>query len=317
MALRTPILITGASGFIGANLLRRLTTRVPKKDLHVLLRKQSNTWRVDDILKKTSVHIADLRDKKASDALIKKIKPRTIFHLAAHGAYPSQQQDEDEIIQTNIISTFNLFQSCLAQGFDAFVNTGSSSEYGAKTKPMRETDSLEPVIPYAVSKAWATLYAEYLTRTQKAPIITLRPFGIYGYYEPQGRLVPNIILALMRGEQPRLASPTTARDFVFVEDMVDAYLNAASRPTAGTIFNIGSGKQTTIKELFIRIQNIMRTDIEPIWDTRVRRSFDTTRWVADVSRAKAALKWKADTKLEDGLARTIHWFKKNRALYHA
>src|SRR3989344_846287 len=168
MSLRTPILLTGGAGFVGSTLLRRLVREAPPKKLHVLLQKNSDCWRIGDILKKVSVHFVDLRLPRAVDALVQKVKPRTIFHLATHGAYPAQQYDEKEILATNVDATFNLMRSCLAQGCDAFVNTGSSSEYGLKDKPMKESDVLEPTTAYGTSKAWATLYGQYLARREEA-----------------------------------------------------------------------------------------------------------------------------------------------------
>lgn len=324
MTLQTPILITGASGFVGANLLRRLIEEMPSQKVHVLLRKSSNTWRIDDALKKVSTHVVDLQDQLKINRLVQKIKPRTIFHLAAHGAYPYQQLGEKEIIDTNVICTFNLIQACLRTGFNAFINTGSSSEYGINQKPMSEGDLLTPITAYGVSKAWATLYGQYLALAQKVPITTLRLFGVYGFYEPLGRLVPNIILSLLKKEQPTLIASHFARDFVFVDDVVDAYLSAAENcsqliPRSGIvpqfIFNIGSGRQTTLKEIFYFIKDIIRIDIEPIWDNHANHSFDTDRRIADIEMAKIHLGWEPKTNLDNGLQQTVDWFKKNISLY--
>ncbi|MCL5072001.1 MAG: NAD-dependent epimerase/dehydratase family protein, partial [Actinobacteria bacterium] len=199
-------MITGASGFVGANLLRKLITKVPPQKIHVLLRKNSNTWRINDLLDKVSVHILDLRNPSTANRLARTIKPKIIFHLATHGAYPYQQLDEKEITDTNIICTFNLMQACTKVGFAAFINTGSSSEYGINKKPMSEDDKLAPITSYGVSKAWATLYGDYLSFTKEVHIITLRLFGVYGFYEPQGRLIPNVILSLLKNKQPTISS---------------------------------------------------------------------------------------------------------------
>ncbi len=317
MSLRTPILITGGSGFVGSNLLRRLIQETPPKKIHVLLRKNSKTWRINDLLKKVNmaVHVVDLRNQRATDRLVREIKPKTIFHLATHGAYPSEQYDEKEIIETNIISTFNLLRGCLKYGFDAFVNTGSSSEYGLKSKPMRESDILNPLSAYGASKAWATLYGQYLASDQKTPIITLRPFSVYGFYEPLGRLIPNVITSLLRDKSPQLAPPDTARDFVFVDDVINAYFKAAQKPYAGKVFNIGGGKQVTIKEIFSITKAIINVDVQPLWNKKMARSFDTNRWVADITLAEKQLGWKPKTNLRDGLRQTVQWFKNNISLY--
>ena len=315
--MKSPVLITGASGFVGSNLLRRLITEISPKKIHVLLRRGSDTWRIKDLLPKVSVHMADLKTQSAADALVQTVRPKTIFHLATHGGYSYQQNDEQAIIDTNIVFTFHLMQACLRVGFDAFVNTGSSSEYGAKKKPMSEKDVLHPGTAYGASKAWATMYGEYLALAKKAPVVTLRPFTVYGAYEARGRLIPNIILALLNGEAPRLASPRIARDFIFIDDMIGAYIRAAERPSAGAVFNIGSGKQATIKEIFDVVRDIMEVDVDPRWDRTIGRSFDTNHWVADIRLAQRQLGWKPKTSLQNGLWETVAWFKKNAYLYEA
>lgn len=311
--MQTPILITGASGFVGANLLRRLIQKMPAKNINILLRKNSNTWRINDLLKKVSVHFVDLLSQPQTDKVLEKLKPKTIFHLATHGAYP-YQQNEKEIIDTNIICTFNLMQACFKVGFDSFINTGTSSEYGMNMQPMKEDDKLIPMTAYGTSKAWATLYCQYLALAQKAPIASLRLFGVYGFYEPQGRLIPNVILSLLKKEQAVLIAPDFVRDFVFVNDVINAYLMAAEQKISG-IFNIGSGTQTSLKDIFYLIKNIIGIDIEPIYAKNADCSFDQNRRIADMTLAVKNLGWKPKTNLESGLQKTVDWFEDNISLY--
>jgi len=313
--MQTPILVTGASGFVGANLLRRLIEETPSQKIHVLLRKNSNTWRINDVLKKITVRVVDLRSQSATNQLLRKIKPKTIFHLATHGAYSYQQHDEKEILETNIICTFNLMQACLKIGFDCFINTGTSSEYGINQKPMKEKDMLIPITPYGVSKAWVTQYCKYLALAQKIPVTTLRLFGVYGFYEPRGRLVPNLILSLLKKEQPTLIASNFARDFVFVGDVVDAYLSAVENHSKEAVFNIGSGTKTTLNEIFNMIRKIMKVGIEPIIDNSINDSFDPNQRIADIKLAKTQLGWQPKTNISDGLQQTVDWFKNNISLY--
>ena len=313
--MKAPILVTGAAGFVGANLLRRLTGETDPKQIHLFLRRGLNNWRIQNLLKKVNPHSVDLGNAPAVNRLVREIKPKTVFHLAAHGAYPSQQDDEAEIIRTNIGGTFALMQSCLQAGCGAFVNTGTSSEYGPKRNPMRESDALAPITSYAASKAWATLYGQYQALAQKAPIVTLRLFSVYGAYEPSGRLIPNIILGLLRQETIRLSSPQTVRDFIFIEDAVDAYLAAAARPLKGPVFNVGTGRQTSIREIFDLLSQILKIKTKPVWDKSLRRSFDTSYWVADPGLSRRQLGWQAKTDLRQGLSETAIWFKNNLHLY--
>lgn len=311
----TPILITGASGFVGSNLLRRLVKEVSPQKVHVLLRKSSNTWRIGEILRRVRVHTVDLRSEAATKTVIRKIKPRTIFHLAVHGAYPYQQFDEREIVETNVLCAFNLMAGAIETGFDSFVNTGTSSEYGINQKSMREGDSLNPVTAYGISKVWSTLYGKYLSISQKTPLTTLRLFGVYGFYEPRGRLIPNIILSILENKPCLLAHPGFTRDFVFVEDVVDAYLLAAEQYSSGMVLNVGSGKKTTLEEVFLAVRDIMKSKAEPVWDRSITGLPDINRRIADIKLAKKYLSWKPKTNLDDGLQQTVDWFKKNIFLY--
>jgi len=143
------IIITGGTGFIGANLTRRVLS--DGNDVHLLVRPQHNPWRVEDIRPHVHIHEVTFEDKESLHKTLLDIKPDWIFHLAAHGAY-SWQTDFQQMMQTNILGTVNLVESCVQIGFEAFVNTGSSSEYGYKDHAPSETESLEPNSHYDLSQ---------------------------------------------------------------------------------------------------------------------------------------------------------------------
>ena len=151
------VLITGATGFIGACLARKISKT---HNVHIILRKDSDTWRIKDIINDLSLHYADLTDGPAVKKIVEAVKPNTIYHLAAYGTY-SSQQDCSQIIQSNIIGTLNLLKASEHIGFSIFINTGTSSEYGTKNQPMKETDITEPNTCYGVSKVSQTLLCQH------------------------------------------------------------------------------------------------------------------------------------------------------------
>jgi len=311
MAKLKNILITGATGFVGACLVHRLVRG--RNKIHIILKQQSDTWRLKDILKKLNLHYVDLTNSRKVEKIIKKIKPQIIYHLAACGNYLEESR---EILETNIFGTFNLLEACNKIGYDIFINTGSSSEYGTKFKPMSEKDLLEPNSYEAITKAGQTLLSQHLAREKKLPIITLRLFSVYGPYEKASRLVPTLINNCLRGKDLSLASPKTARDFVFIDDVVEAYLKAAQNPKlAGYIFNIGTGKQSSLKDIVSMAVKITKAKVKQNWRTMSGRSFDTNIWLADISQTKKMLKWQPKYNLEKGLRKTVNWFKKNSHLY--
>ncbi len=309
MANSKNILVTGATGFVGACLARRLIKN--KDKVHIILRQNSNIWRIKDVLKELNLHRADLTDFRE----IKKIKPQVIYHLATYGAYPFQK-DPKKIFQTNVLGTLNLLNACLEVGFDMFINTGSSSEYGNKSKPMSEKDLLEPNTYYSLAKASQTLLCQHLARENNLPIITLRLFSVYGPYEEPTRLVPILINNCLNDKDLSLAWPKTARDFIFVDDVVAAYLKVArSTKLAGHIFNIGTGKQSSLKEIVSVVVKITKARVKQNWGAIPGRPFDTNIWLADISKTKKMLNWQPRYNLEAGLKKTVNWFKKNSHLY--
>ncbi len=307
------ILITGATGFVGSCLTHRLV-RVDC-NLHIIKREQSNIWRIKDILNRVVVHNVDLTDNDSLEKLIRNIKPQIIFYTATYGGY-SFQKDVDKIIQTNIMGTINLVNACSKVGFSIFINTGSSSEYGVKSKPMNETDLLEPNDNYGVAKASATLFCQAKAISEKLPIVTLRLFSPYGYYEELRRLVPSVIISCLTGKNPKVSSPEPVRDFVFIEDVLDAYVKAVTVPNiGGEMFNVGYGRQHSVGEVVNKIIELTGKKVNPEWGSIPERTKEPTIWQADISKAKDILKWAPKHNLEEGLNKTIKWFRENFSLY--
>ena len=313
MATKNIFLITGASGFIGSVLLRRLVEQ--KQEVHLILRKESKRWRIADLLDKVTIHYSDLSKVTELIEIVKKVKPNIIYHLATNGAY-SYQKDANQIIETNILGTWNLLQACNTVDYDLFVNTGSSSEYGSKQFAMRETDIVEPNSYYAVTKCAQTLLCSHIAKQEHRPIVTIRPFSVYGPYEEPKRFVPTLMNALMFNQEMNLVAPETARDQIYVDDMVDAYLKIDElKNNPGEYFNIGTGVQSTIKEMVDTAVKVTQKNAQFKWGTMEGRSWDTNNWVADISKARQLLKWTPKINLEQGLKLTWNWFQKNYQLY--
>lgn len=283
--------------------------------VHLILRENARTWRIDDLLSQSTVYSSDLNDAPELTKIVKEVKPTVIYHLATNGAY-SYQEDANQIIQTNILGTWNLLQACSNVPYRLFVNTGSSSEYGFKNYAMRETDLLEPASYYAVTKSAQTLLCSHIARQEQRPIVTLRPFSVYGPYEEPQRFVPTLMKALLHNETMNLVSPEVARDQIYVDDMVDAYLKIdelAAYP--GEYFNIGTGVQSTIRTVVEKAIQVTKQQAQFHWGDMPERKWDSTNWVADISKARRLLNWSPQYTLDDGLRETWKWFKKNDRYY--
>jgi nucleoside-diphosphate-sugar epimerase len=302
------VLVTGGTGFIGANLVRRLLQE--GHEVHLLLRPGYAAWRIEAIKEHLRLHLADLRDQDSLAVAARQIAPDWIFHLAAHGAY-SWQADLHQIMETNCLGTINLLEACRQAGFEAFINTGSSSEYGFKDHAPAEDEWLEPNSSYAVSKAAATQFCRFIAQKNHLNVTTLRLYSVYGPYEDANRLFPQLILKGLRGSLPRLVDPETARDYIYVEDAVSAFLLAASQPQAepGAVYNVGSGKQTSLRQVVACARLTLGIREEPVWGTMPDRQWDTTCWVANPAKIKTEVGWAPRNTLEVGFIKTVQWFR--------
>jgi nucleoside-diphosphate-sugar epimerase len=303
MAMRT--LLTGAAGFVGAVLTRRLLAA--GHEVHALLRPGSDAWRLKDVLPEVRRVDVDLRDLDAVKSAAAAARPDAIFHLAAHGAYPFQT-DPSAIIETNFLGTWNLLKATAGLDYQVFVNTGSSSEYGFKDYAMRETDLLEPNSYYSVAKCAQTLLCQHFAHVEKKPITTFRLFSAFGPWEEPTRLVPTLIRRCLRGEALKLVPRETARDFVFVDDVVDAYL-AIDKLAAlsGEIVNIGTGVQSTVGDVVDAVLRHTGARVECHWGAMQPRIWDAKTWVGDCTKSMRLLGWRPRTSLDEGLRQTVAW----------
>jgi dolichol-phosphate mannosyltransferase len=305
------VIVSGASGFVGANLARRLLR--DGHEVHLLLRPGRPQWRLAGIQADVRALPVDLVDREAVARALAAARADWIFHLAAYGAY-SSQVDARRIVETNLIGTMNLLEAGQRAGFEAFVNTGSSSEYGFKDVAPAETARLEPNSDYAVAKAAATLYCESVARRGDLPISTLRLYSVYGPFEEPTRLIPTLVTRALRRELPPLVDPSIARDFVYVDDATEAYVQAARQRARG-VFNVGTGVQTTLRDLVDLARRLFGVAAEPTWGSMAARGWDTTTWVANPERIRAELGWRAGWSLEAGLVATADWLRRDREMH--
>jgi nucleoside-diphosphate-sugar epimerase len=306
------VLVTGAAGFIGANLVRRLL-----RDGHSVCathRRGGDPWRLAAVASDVELVEVDLRDAAAVESLVRRVRPRVAFHLAAHGAY-SWQADARGIFETNLLALVALAQACATSGVEMLLHTGSSSEYGAKDHAPAEHEYLDPDSTYAVAKAAATHYLRHLARRGDLRAVTVRLYSAYGPWEDPRRFFPRLIAAGLKGELPPLADPDTARDFVYVADVIDAIVLVANATTfePGAVYNVGSGHQATLREVVALARDELDVRAEPAWGSGEQRSWDTATWVADASRIRSELGWRPRHSLQEGFRATVNWLRGGEA----
>jgi dolichol-phosphate mannosyltransferase len=296
-------LVTGAGGFVGANLVRHLTAA--GHEVTACARPGGDHWRLSG--GDWSTVPLDLTDAEAVAATVRDARPDWLFHLAAHGAY-SWQTDLARMTEVNVLATQALLDAAREAGA-VLVNAGSSSEYGYQDHAPREDERVEPNSHYAVTKAAATHLCRLAAATHGQRAVTLRLYSAYGPWEESRRLMPTLVARALEGGWPPLVGPETARDFVWVGDVCEAFVLAATRPLEdpGAVFNICSGEQTTLRELVDVVRAVLGVGAEPEWGTMAQRAWDTSVWVGDPSRAGRELGWSARTPLAEGIERMAAW----------
>jgi polyisoprenyl-phosphate glycosyltransferase len=306
-ALRGPILVLGAGGFVGANLLRRLLKY--REDVFGVVRTLP-AWRLDGVERRHILE-ADLIDLAATRNLVANVRPSTIFDCIAYGAY-SFETDRDLIYRTNFTALVQLIELLADTGFTAFVHAGSSSEYGSNSAGPLEEGSLQPNSHYSVSKVAASNYISYVGNVRHLPVLNLRLYSVYGPLEDLSRLIPNLVAKGLKGTFPPLVDPNTSRDFVYIDDVCDAFVQAAARLTPdiyGQAFNIGTGRATTIRQVTKVAGDVFAIHEEPVFGSMAGRSWDLPDWYAAPGKAERLLNWTAKTDLATGLRLTSEWVR--------
>jgi nucleoside-diphosphate-sugar epimerase/glycosyltransferase involved in cell wall biosynthesis len=304
-SLRGPVLITGASGFIGANLFNMLVA--VRDDVFALVQRDKG-WRLvsapDD-----RVIAVDINDYASTKNLVDNVRPQTVFDCLAYGAY-SFEEDNNLIYQTNFQSIVNLVNQLAAHPIAAYIHAGSSSEYGTNCAAPSESSMCEPNSPYAVSKAAVSGYLRFMGKHREFPCINLRLYSVYGPLEDTSRLFPNLLKQALIGRLPPFVDPRTSRDFIYVDDVCAAFILAAAKMHPGLYgenFNIGTGIKTTIAELAEVTRRIFNVEEEPHFGTMQGRAWDLANWYADPRKASELLGWRPEVKLEEGLRNMAMW----------
>ncbi|MHB8285413.1 MAG: NAD-dependent epimerase/dehydratase family protein [Caulobacteraceae bacterium] len=303
-ALQGPILVLGASGFVGANLLKHILTC--RSDVYGSA-SQVGPWRLEGVPAE-NVIAGDLLVEDNLTRLLDTARPRTVFNCIAHGAY-AFETDVDLIYRTNVSLTARLVEALRQRGVHRYIHAGSSSEYGDDVGGAKEDSALHPNSHYSVSKGAAAGLVHYAGKKLGFPGVNLRLYSVYGPDEDSSRLVPTAILAGIEGAHAVYVDPLISRDFVYVDDACEAFVDAALNldpADYGEAFNIGSGVKTTIGAFASTCKALFDLPGEPAF-TMTSRNWDVKDWYADATRAAERLKWRARTPLIQGLGLMAEW----------
>jgi UDP-glucose 4-epimerase len=306
--------ITGASGFVGANLVRHLVLK--GEEVHVLVRSKNPSWRLQDIWNKITIHVGDLSHHPSLKSALKESTPDYVYNLAVYGGHAAEK-DSAKIREVNLIGVKNLLDAARAVEPQLFIQAGSSSEYGICQAPMEESMPLKPVSEYGKNKAEATYLCLDAAEKGDLPTTVLRLFSPMGSYDSADRLIPSIILSLLRGETPRVHSGKQVRDYIYIEDVVESFIQATNKSenALGQVFNIGSGIQQSIHDVTWAVIKAQKSPCSPEFIRANLAATESPIWMAKINAAAKGIGWKPRTSFENGLRNTIDWFSQNLHFY--
>jgi len=304
------LLVTGATGFIGSHLARKLLSE--GADVHILLKKNSNPFRIKDITRDITLWHGDIRKYSEVSLCLRNVQPRVIFHLAALRNVNRDPELIEQMIDINFKGTINLLRGVIKENItiDCFVSTGSSEEYGDGPAPFNEDQREIPVSPYSASKVAATYFSQMLYKTMQLPVVTVRPLLTYGPSQDTDMFIPSLIQHCLERKDFPMTEGDQTREFNYVDDIVDAYLLAAESPgAAGEVINIGNGIEYSIRDVAEMIVRMMGNPIQLKIGALPKRPGETKHFFCNNMKAKRLLGWSPKTDLGEGLKRTIHWYE--------
>lgn len=313
------VLVTGAGGFIGSHLVERLMALGARTRGLVQYNSAGNWEWLDDSLIKDDVEVflGDIRDPSSLRQAFRGVD--VVFHLAALIAIPYSFQSPVSYVRTNVEGTLNVLQAALDFDASLVVHTSTSEVFGtARYVPMDETHPLQGQSPYAASKIGADKIAEAFHLSYGLPITTIRPFNTYGPRQSARAVIPTIISQALAESVISLGSLLPIRDFNYVSDTVEGFVQIAECPKAiGEVINIGSGREIAIGKLVETILRLMGKDI-PIVSSgeRIRpQASEVDRLCADNRKASELVGWRPQYSLENGLIETIRWVQSHSETY--
>jgi nucleoside-diphosphate-sugar epimerase len=252
---------------------------------------------------------ADLRNF-SSLARLKEIRPHVVFHLAAYNHVGDSFSQFSEAITSNAEATMNVLEAY--EDYERFIYTSTSEVYGFQDRvPFREDFSPFPLSPYAVGKYSGELYARLKHRSLEKPVVVLRPFNAFGPYQSARAIIPELIIRCLSGQEVVTTGGKQTRDFNFVENLVDGFVAAAIHDEAiGEVWNVGSGVETSIRDLVELIHRLTGSKSELKIGELPYRPGEIWRMHADSTRARQVFGWDSKIDLERGLEITIAWFRR-------
>ncbi len=296
------VLVTGGSGFIGSHLVEALLRR--GDEVHTLLLPGDPALNLTAVREHVHLDHVDLVDFDTVKQAVTRIRPEVVFHLAAAGV-TDVRADPALVARVNVEGTLNLLKA-LGGSYRVFVNTGTCHEYGNNEPPLREDQDPRPELPYAITKTAVWYFARRFYQTEGWPIVTVRPFTVYGPRQAPHAFIPACIRAARQGRDFEMTSGEQRRDFVYVTDIVEGFIRAASvLPAIGGTFNLCSGQGVPLYQVAEMILAAVGSTATIRRGALPYRDGEIWELVGDPTRAREILGWEPAISLPEGIRKTI------------
>lgn len=303
------IIVTGGCGFIGSALVDRLLA-----DGHdVLVIDNLCTGRKENVDGELQLARLDVwSDQKKMQKVFEKFRPDVVFHLAAQKDVHNSMLHPMKDAQVNVIGSLNILEAMRAIGGGRVVFASSAAVYDPDARlPIQETAPTRPISPYGIAKRAAEMYMWNFSTHYPVAAISLRFANAYG---PRSSGMPNVadvfIEKMLKGESPYVyGSGEQSRDFIYIDDMVEAFVRAMKVAWCGEV-NIATNTETTINRLFDLVAQATGYEGRP--DYQEAREGEIFQSRLDTSLAQEVLGWKPTTSIEDGIQRTVSWYKERQ-----
>lgn len=312
----TPVLVTGAAGFIGSHLVEALLERGAHVRAFLRYDSQNRLGHLADLTPDERARITIMRgDLKDPDAVRRAVTGCDIvFHLGALIAIPFSYQNPTDYVQTNIVGTLHVLNACRDARVRRLIHTSTSEVYGtAQSVPITLDHPRRGQSPYAASKIAADALVESYHRSFGLPTVTIRPFNTYGPRQSPRAVIPTIISQALAGDTIRLGSTAPTRDFLYVTDTAAGFVAAATAPDSilGSELQLGTGIETSIQKVVDVTAGLLGRKLQVMTEEKRLRPehSEVERLLCDPSMAHTRLNWRHTVSLDEGLAHVIDWIR--------
>jgi nucleoside-diphosphate-sugar epimerase len=298
------LLVVGGAGFIGQHVVKKAleqgfnTTVLSKNNCNAIDKLDGVTYLTADISHKASL-LTGLEGKVFD----------YVINLGGYIDHSDYSSGGSKVFDVHFNGVRNLIDCLDKSKIKGFVQIGSSDEYGNNSAPQSEDQRESPISPYSCAKVASTHFLQILYKTEGFPVVILRPFLVYGPGQGVERFIPQIIKGCLKGKKFPTSKGEQLRDFCFISDFIrSVFLSIDNTKAFGEVINVGCGEPISIKEMVIKVQNIVSTG-SPEFGKIAYRTGENMELYADITKAKKILNWQPEVSLKEGLTRTIDAIK--------